>query len=215
MDAQLQPADTPVHELALERRMDVLYQQMRDDVALDALRWPVEWGTPQTFAQALAVLKTDYLVARRSYLYETCGPEGKGWIPHAQPDRAVVQLGDVGFVSQKDDPDQEYLTLVNRNAYAVDLSNWSLEGAVRYTFQPGVVLPAGGTLYVAADVAQFRRRPLSPKGGEGRFVQGGYEGRASGSLGVLRLRNGEGDLVAQKVVFDPRPYGPPRALTLP
>ena len=214
MDEQLEPAGTPAGELAFERRIDELYHQMQADVALDALKWPVEWGAPQGFAQALDVLKTDYLAARRVYLYETYGPGGKGIVPPAQPATAAVQLGDVGFVSPEQDPDCEYLTVVNRNPYAVDLSNWSLEGAVQYTFQPGVVLPAGGTLYVTADVVHFRRRAVSPRGGEGRFVQGDYEGRVSGARGVLRLYNAEGDLVACKAFFDSRPFGPPRTVTL-
>ena len=214
MDAQLQPPGTPDQELVLERRIDALYQQMQADVALDANRWPVEWGSPQTFAQALDVLKTDYLAPRRIYLYETCGPEGKGIIPPAQPAAAAVQLGDVSLDPAETDPDQAYLTLVNRNAYAVDLSNWSLEGAVQYTFQPGVVLPAGDTLYVAADVVQFRRRSVSPTGNEGRFVQGDYEGRLSSGLSALRLYNADGDLVAYKVAVDLRPIGLPRILAL-
>jgi hypothetical protein len=160
------------------------------------------------------VLKTDYLAVRRTHLYETLGPKGSGVIPSSQPATAAVQFGDVGFVSQDQDPDQEYLTLVNRNAYAVDLSNWSLEGAVQYTFQPGVVLPAGSTLYVAADVVQFRRRPVSPTGNEGRFVQGAYRGHVSEGLGIIKLYNAAGDLVASKALFDPRPFGPPIAVTL-
>jgi hypothetical protein len=214
MDEQLQPPGTPAGELRWEQRIDALYQQMRGDVALDAARWPVEWGERQTFDQALDVLKSEYLAPRRVYLYESYGPDGKGIIPPVQSAAATVQLGDVGWVSPEADSDQEYLTLVNRTPHAVDLSNWSLEGAVQYTFQPGVVLPAGGTLYVAADVVQFRRRSASPTGGEGRFVQGDYEGRVSGRLSVLRLRNAEGDLVAIKLALDPRPLGPPRTLWL-
>jgi hypothetical protein len=214
MDEQLEPPGTPAPQLALERRIDELYQRMQADVALDAPKWPVEWGAPQSFAQALDVLKTDYLSARRVYLYGTYGPEGKGVIPPAQPATATVQFGDIGFVSLEEDADSEYLTLVNRNPYAVDLSDWSLEGAVHYTVQPGVVLPAGGALYVAADVVAFRRRAASPTGGEGRFVQGAYEGRVSGGWGVLRLYSAEGNLVACKAFFDLRPLGAPRTVTL-
>jgi hypothetical protein len=214
MDEQLQPPDTPVGELVLEQRIDTLYQQMQADVALDAAKWPIDWGAPQTFAQALDLLKTDYLDVRRSYLYQTCGPEGQGFIPAAQPTTAVVQLGDVGLSSGEADADREYVTLVNRNAYAVDLSNWRLEGAVQYTLQPGVVLPAGGTLYIAADVNQFRRRPVSPTGNEGRFVQGEYTGRFSVGLNLLHLRNAKGDLVSSRVVVDLRPWGTPRNVRL-
>jgi hypothetical protein len=214
MDEQLQPPGTPIDERVLEHRIDRLYRQMQADVALDAARWSIEWGAPQTFVQALDVLKTGYLATRRVYLYETCGPRGKGLIPSAQPATATVQIEDVGFVSPEEDPDGEYLTLVNRTPDAVDLSNWSLEGAVQYTFQPGVILPAGGTLYVAADVVAFRRRAVSPTGNEGHFVQGDYEGQASGGLGMIRLYNAEENLVACKAFFDLRLFGSPRTMTL-
>jgi hypothetical protein len=214
MDEQLQPPGTPVGERYFETRIDELYKHMAPDVGLDAAAWPVEWGTPQTFAQAIEIIKKDYLAVRRVHLYETYGPKGKGIIPSAQPDAATVQLGDIGFASDPENPDGEYFSLVNRNPYAVDISNWAIDGRIQYTFRPGVVIPAGGTLYVTPDVVAFRSRTISPTGNEGRFVQGGYAGRISKSNGYLKLYNAEGVLVASKAFLDPRPFGEPRAIPL-
>jgi hypothetical protein len=187
---------------------------MWPDVALDAAAWTIEWGTPQTFAQAIDIIKTDYLAVRRVHLYETYGPNGKGIIPDAQPDMAAVQFGDIGFTRTAEEPDHEYVTLVNRNGYAVDISNWAIRGEIQHTFQPGVVIPAGGTLYVTPDVVAFRRRVTSPMGNDGRFVQGDYRGRISGNRGVLRLYNADGVLVASKAAIDLRPFGEPRTIPL-
>jgi hypothetical protein len=93
--------------------------------------------------------------------------------------------------------------LVNRNNIAVDISGWEMSGDIHYTFRPGVVIPAGGTLYVSPDVVAFRSRTSSPTGGEARFVQGNYDGRLSNRLGALRLYNADGALVDTRIFYNP------------
>lgn len=56
------------------------------------------------------------------------------------------------------DPDNkiepaEFVEIHNTGTGAVDIGNWSLEGAVDYTFPPGTSLPAGGYVVVAEDPA--------------------------------------------------------------
>jgi hypothetical protein len=199
MDQQLQPPGTLLNELSFETYIDDLVQQMKPDVALDAAAWPVEWGTPQTFTQAIDIIKRDYLAVRRIHLYETYGPKGKAVLPAAQPSNAAIRFGDLELATLPQDSATEYLTLVNRNRYAVDISGWTIGGGIRYTFQPGVVIPAGGVLYVTPDVVAFRQRTTSPTGNEGRFVQGGYQGRLSNAGGMLFLSNADGVLIASKV----------------
>jgi hypothetical protein len=202
MDEFLQPPGTPVNERYFETRIDKLFTQMQLDVVLDAERWPDIHGTPQTFADAVSSIKTDYLDARRVYLYETQGPPGGGVIPGPQPATTRLRFGDVGYAASSQDPDEEYLAVINPNDYAVDVSGWRLAGSVQYTFQPGVVIPSGGTLYVSPDVVAFRDRAASPIGGEGRFVQGDYAGRVSNAGGILWLYNDRGMLIAGKVFLD-------------
>ncbi len=75
--------------------------------------------------------------------------------------------------------DEEYLTLVNHERRAIDISGWTLRGGIRHEFQPGTVIPASGTLYLSPNVAAFFRRTSGPSGGQSLFVQGGYEGHLS------------------------------------
>jgi len=75
--------------------------------------------------------------------------------------------------------DEEYIQILNPHALAVDISNWRLTGGVEHRFVPGTVLPPNGALYVCPNAAAFRARSVSPRGGEGLFVQGGYAGHLS------------------------------------
>jgi hypothetical protein len=199
MDRLLQAPDTPLDERYYEQRIDPLFTEIQLDVALDAERWPPNTrGGSQTLGQAIRDLETLYLDARRIHLYETHSVENGGIIPSTQPISATVQFGKIEMATAPADRDQEYLTLENSNSYAVDLSGWTIGGPIEYTFAPGVVLPAGGTLYVSPNVAAFRSRGTSPTGGEGRFVQGNYEGRMSERGGLLRLANAQGELVNRR-----------------
>jgi hypothetical protein len=195
MDELLQSPATPAVDLRYEQRIDELFSQMESDVALDAAAWPVDWGEPQTFAGAVDILKTDYLAARRVCLYDHYGPGEVGLIPAAQPATTTIDFGLVVFSPVSGNQDEEYFTLVNPNDYAVDVSGWTISGDVEYVFQPGVVIPAGGTLYVSPDVVAFRSRATSPTGGESHLVQGDYDGWLSNGGGVLELYNADGILV--------------------
>lgn len=201
MDKFLQPPGTPMRDRYYESRIQELYTQMQPDVALDAERWPLGWGEPQTFAEALASITDDYLPARRAHLYETHGPAGSGLIPAAQPTDVALRFGEVKAGPRSGDQDEEYLTLVNDSDYAVDISGWKLVSDIEYTFRQGVVLPAHGMLYVSPDISAFRARDDSPKAGEGCFVQGNYRGRLSNSWGRLKLYDDRGRLVAAHVFF--------------
>jgi hypothetical protein len=203
MDAFLQPPETPMRDRYYEGRIRALYEQMAPDVALDAERWPLNWGEPQTFAQALEAIETDYLPARRVHLYETHGPPNDGIIPAAQAANARLRFGELVVNPLSGDQDEEYLTLVNDNDYAVDISGWKVVSDVEYTFQPGVVVPASGTLYLSPDVGAFRARSRSPTGGERLSVQGDYRGRLSNAWGRLRLYNAAGRLVTAHIFVRP------------
>lgn len=198
MDQLLQPPGTPVQALHYERRIDELVAQIRPEVALDAAKWPIQWGEAQTLDQAIAILREEYLAVRREHLYQTHGLAQKGIIPDAQPVDATIEFGAVASAPLSGNQNEAYLTLVNPNAYAVDLSGWAIDGDVRYRFRPGVVIPAGGTLYLSPDVNAFRSRGTSPTGGEGHFVQGNYRGQLSSVGGTLELYRADGSLAAIK-----------------
>ena len=123
------------------------------------------------------------------------GPLGsRGRVPAAQ---AAPTLA-FGPVEAAPNPAQSYVTLENPNAFAVDLSGWRLLGPLVHTFRPGTVLPAGGSLLVVADVVAFRARTTSPRGGEGRFIQGNWSGALPSSTTALELRDTTNRLAAQR-----------------
>jgi hypothetical protein len=207
MDQLLQPPGTPPDQLWYEQRIDELEVLMQPDVTLDAGRWPDQWGFPQTFSEAIDILKNEYLAMRRIHLYETHGPGNGGIIPDSQSAATEVRFGEAESTSASGNQDEEYFTLVNPNPFAVDISGWTVDGDIAYAFAPGVVIPAGGTLFVSPDTDAFRNRVTSPTGGEGRFVQGDYRGRLSNGLGILTLFNVEGEVVTRMVLFGPSKSG--------
>jgi CotH protein/lamin tail-like protein len=88
----------------------------------------------------------------------------------------VINFGAIDPGPASGNQDAEFIQLLNPNSIAVDISDWRLTGGVEHTFAPGTVLAPNGSLYVCPNAAAFRARAVSPKGGEGLFVQGGYIG---------------------------------------
>jgi hypothetical protein len=214
MDELLQPPGTPATELHYERRIDELAAQIQPDVSLDAAKWGFDWGSPQSFAEAVEILKTEYLDVRRVHLYETHGPPNNGIIPDRQPVGATVDFGTIEPAPASGNRDEEYFALVNPNPYAVDISGWRIGGDIEYTFRPGVVIPAGGSVHVSPDVVAFRNRAASPSGGQGHFVQGDYSGRLSDFFGILSLFNADAELVASVIFFAPGSLSQPVIVSL-
>jgi len=203
MDELLQPPDTPPDQLRYEQRLDEFLAQMESDVALDVEKWGFEWLKTDNLRDALERLKTEYFAARRLHLYETNGPSGSHIIPAAQPDDVTIEFGTI--VTLSGNKDEEYLTLVNPNKYAVDISGWRIDNHIEYTWKPGTVIPARGTLYLSPNVVAFRNRATSPTGGEGHFVQGdydfiiNYQGRLSNGSGTLELYNKQEQLISSQL----------------
>ena len=93
---------------------------------------------------------------------------------------------------------EEYIRLINTNNIYVDISGWSITGAVQHTFQAGVVIPPAGSsnvLYLVPNKKAFRARSVAPKGGTGQYVEGPYEGQLSARGETLTLLDGRGRVV--------------------
>ncbi|RPJ21061.1 MAG: lamin tail domain-containing protein, partial [Planctomycetaceae bacterium] len=188
---------TAYANLFIENHIDELVAQMAPDVVLDYNKWanPWQWGgqegypRDQSFAYAINVLKNDYLAVRRTHLFVTHNVDRvasykitgsySAAIPNAQPANPSIKFGAYDYNPASGNQDEEYIELKNPNTYAVDISGWELAGGVEHIFLPGTVLVAGGSLYVSPNSKAFRSRSVSPKGGEGRFVQGNYKGHLS------------------------------------
>jgi len=139
-------------------------------------------------------MKTQYLARRRSHLFVTHGGPS-GIIPPALTGKPTLRFGHIERSPASGNENEAYIEVLNPSWLHVDVSGWTISGDVRYTFRPGAVVPANGTVFVAASVNGFRSRATSPKGGKGLFIQGDYDGRLSDMESPLVLRTGTGVVV--------------------
>jgi len=198
MDELLQPPGTPYAQKEYEQHIDEMVTQMAPDVALDYDLWcnPWDYGEDQSFAQAIGYLKSEFLDPIRTFLFVTHNVGSGGMIPDSQPASPAIDIDpNVEYNPASANQDEEYIRLINPNAYAVDISGYELTDAVRFTFRPGTVIIAGGDLYVSPDVSAFRGRSTSPTGGEGLFVQGNYAGHLSSWGETINLLDTDANLV--------------------
>lgn len=166
------------------------------DAFLDRQRWGV-WGTDQNPSPTVSTqewttqiqrLIDEWLPNRRNYIY------GLATIPAAQPANANVSIVSHDARPTGGNQDQEYIEIRNSNAYAVDISDWTVSGDIEHRFAKGTVIPANFSLFLTPWSPAFRARTASPKGNEGRFIQGGYEGHLSARGGTVEIRDTTGRL---------------------
>jgi len=199
MDELLKAPNTPEEELYYEPRIDMWASLLYEDAALDAAKWNSHaWGNgstapnyPQSLMEAVEELKYFYLPERRRQLFNGWA-SGASEIPNAQPAGTVINFGTVETNPAGGNLDEQYIQLQNPNGFAVDISSWILSKGQDYkihlfTFRGGTVIPANGTIYVAADRVTFRSRQLSPTGGQALFVVGDFNGRLAARNEILNL----------------------------
>lgn len=218
MDQVLQPPGTPAAELRIEARLREMMDLMDppgiaiSDADLDYAHWAT-WGNRNNMRAEATRILTTHLPGRRDFLFNQNPKLNGESIPPSQPLDASVQFGQVELNPLSGDQAEEFLELTNANAYAVDVSGWRLDGAVRHTFRPGTVLPANRSLYVSPDVNAFRARAAGPRGGQGLLVQGNYQGQLSAWGETLQLLDSTGRLVTTRQ-FDGNPSAAQRYLRI-
>ena len=173
-------------------RINTLVPLLQKDVDSDHTRWGGNAhfsGITYTLRQANDRIISEYLTPRLSYLTgNTIAGVGSA-NPSSQPPLALVHFAAAETNPRSGAQDQEYLCLTNRNSFAVDLTGWKVRGDITFDFKPGTVIPAAGPLYLSPNVSQFRARVTGPRGGQGLFVQGNYDGNLSARGGTVRLFN--------------------------
>jgi hypothetical protein len=215
MDQYLQPPGT-VNPL-LETMLDAHVTKITPEVVLDRAAWgwptnggPYGFGTQPfndgTSNSAIYQFKNLYLAPRRTHLFTTHTSTANVGIANAnsagipatpQPAAPPVTIASYdAYPAGSTTQDEEYIELSNPNAYAVDISGWRLTGGVEFVFHGGTVIPSAGSLYVSPRQAAFRARTVSPRGGEGRFVVGPYDGKISSRGELIELRNAADALVS-------------------
>ena len=223
MDQHLQPPGT-VNGF-LETRMRQIAASVDPEPAasswtdgdLDASKWGIHSNFIQNRPrEEVERVVTGYFNPRRSYLFNTgagrpllYSPDSSASTPipnTPQVDVAgMVTIDSVDYLPAGSTQAGEYVILKNTTVQAVDLSGWTLDGGIDYTFEGGTVINAGagtaaaeyqGLLHLVKDVAAFRARSTGPKGGEKRLIQGNYGGQLSARGETLNLRNASGLLIA-------------------
>ena len=216
MDAFFQPPGTPASQDLIRQQITTITNLIWDDAQLDRQQWgwpplsdPYGWGSNLWLTNGVNDLIAQYLNPRRQHFFgthcvtNTAKPIGLTWInnagiPTAQPTNAVILIGSWDYNPVSGNQNEQYVELRNTNSYAVDVSNWRLIGGIEFTLRPGTVIPAGKSLYLAANVNAFRARATGPHGGQGLFVQGAYGGLLSTQGNTpLILENDKGALVSK------------------
>ncbi|MDB6038978.1 MAG: CotH protein [Verrucomicrobiales bacterium] len=96
---------------------------------------------------------------------------------------SVVVFNEIMYHPLTNETKFEWLELHNQMAVNVDLSNWSIDGGVHYTFLEGTIIPSRGYLLVALSPAD-----LKVASGQTNVV-GPFTGRLSNSGDTLQLFN--------------------------
>lgn len=194
-----------------------IYQKVvgwRDRIAVEAALDRAWWGWPGKGGQCnfdpginltdgVNSLLVDFLDNRRRHFYgkhcvtNTALPIGitktsNAGIPLAQPTNATLSVVAWDYNPASGNQDEEYVELTNANGFAVDISDWQLTGGITFQFQKGTVVPANSSLYVSPNVRTFRARATGPRGGQGLFVVGPYDGHLNAWGETLVLNNAAG-----------------------
>ncbi len=178
---------TSVSSSYLAQRIDQLDASIADEAIADSN----EWGLQSNFAaaypfnvdQAIDQVRNVWIQSQRNHI----GNQGN--VPSSQSTNPTITFDDNDYDASPASglQSEEYIRLRNNNGTAIDISGWELTGGIRHTFKGGTVIPAGGSLYVVADVAAFQNRTTGPRAGQQLFIQGNYEGQLSSGGETVNL----------------------------
>lgn len=206
MDTILKSNDTPTDQLVLEpfiRQSENVLNPSSispNDSTLDYNAWGPAWGdiSLSIMPAAAEQIISTYLPGRRNFLNSTHATLNGDFIPLSRPANTVILLNSWDYNPASGNLDEQYVELLNTNSYAVDVSGWRVMGAIEITLRPGTVIPAGKSLYLAANVNAFRVRSASPHAGQNIFVQGPFGGYLSTQGdSPLILKSDTGAMVAE------------------
>lgn len=192
----------------LETYLAQVTNRIGNEAVLDRARWGFPSGVNPTngFHGAVSNLFEQFINPRRIHWSVThcetnrsrpigLGTNQNAGIPVSAPAGAHLWVSEVDLNPVSGNQSEEYVALTNPMPYAVDISGWRLEGGARFAFREGTVVAATGQIFVARSVASFRSRLSGPRGGQGLFVVGPFEGQLSGAGTELSLLNREGVMV--------------------
>jgi CotH kinase protein/Lamin Tail Domain len=192
------PPGQDISSSSVVAQINTLISQIGADALVDRNHWGAAAGMAyETPTQAVARVETDYIAKRKTVINSLPG------VPTSQVANPNVTFGTIDFNPASANQNQEYIAIVNHSSTAVDISDWSLSGAVSHTFEGGTVIPANATYYAVADVAQFKLRVTGPAGGQKLFIQGNFDGRLNDTYGQLSLKDATGATITSTTYGTP------------
>ncbi|MBN2064594.1 MAG: lamin tail domain-containing protein, partial [Sedimentisphaerales bacterium] len=99
---------------------------------------------------------------------------------------SVLVFNEIMYNPSADQSENEWVELYNQMAVDIDISGWSLAGAIDYTFPEGTFMPGGSYLVIASMPSELGG--ISP-------VFGPFTGKLSNSGELVELRSGSGRLM--------------------
>ena len=175
-----------------ENLVNSLASQITPDANLDN----AVWGAGDINDGINEILNIS-LPTRRTQLFGLYGPRGsQALIPSAQVAAPVLTIGGIDFNPTSGNQDQEYIEIQNPASEAVDISGWTVEGAITHTFAPGTVISSQGSLYITPSSPEFRSRSSGPSGGQALFVQQWDEGHLSSFGETITVKRADGSVAA-------------------
>ena len=186
---------TPISQSYLYQKIDELAALTGDEASTDLSQWGLnpQFAAAYPFnpAQAVDQVQDVYLLSQRNHV------DNQSNIPGSQPLNPTItfDVNDYDASPASGLQSEEYVRLRNDNNTAIDISGWELTGGIEHTFHGGTVIPAGGSLYVVADVVAFKNRSTGPAGGQQRFIQGNYNGQLSSNGEIVNLVSTSGTTI--------------------
>src|SRR5688572_17639440 len=96
---------------------------------------------------------------------------------------SVVVFNEIHYHPATNEMANEWVELHNQMAIDIDLSAWSIEGEIEYTFAEGTIIPGGGHLVIAINPTALRAATGITN------VVGPFTGRLNNARGILELRD--------------------------
>ena len=173
MDEVLQSSATPSSERILEK------------LARDI----IDPASPPLSSNVNSI--NSYLSSRRRVLFNNY----PSLIPSSQTSAPNLTIVEVETNPTSGNQEEEYIRIHNHENTETDISGWTVEGGVGFTFKAGTVIERNGDLYVTPSSKDFINRATSPTAGEEHLTASPYSGHLSNFSEVLTLKNDEGVIV--------------------
>ena len=208
LDRWVMEPGVPAQSRLLETHISYMTNLIGPEAVLDRAKWGYSTWTASNkpLGTAIPELFNEFINLRRIHFSGThsvtnvakpigIAPTSNAGIPLAQPPQPSILIGAFESNPANSNQLQEYICLTNPNPYAVDITGWKLSGGARFTFQPGTVMSSNSVIYVSPNVLAFKQRTTGPRGGQGLFVVGPYDGQLNARGESLALNDDTGFLI--------------------